>query len=304
MPFIIGFFTMAAYAQSLSIAPAHVVCDYDLGIKLDTQIKNKMLKALTTQGISTLSDMSRFALLPSIGILSERTMADLPPKTEMELDVSFALVDALTGNVFDSKNFNIQAKGTNKINAIYNGVSKLSLDTHDFQQFIQKAKVRVIDFYESSLNSIFLKAQAAAQQYDYEQALYILAEVPSEIPSYKKVVAMVDKYYREYENKIAGELFRRAEAAWISSPNLDGAQKAAAILAEIPIQTKYDKSVNSLMAKIEKQLSEQDRREWALISKELERRHKEKMSTISAWRDVSVAYARNQPKQYTKVVFW
>lgn len=296
--------TIRLQAQSICIAPAHLVCDYNVGNKVDTQLKNKMLKALTSNGISIQSERARFALVPTISILSENTIADIPPKTEMDLEVNFALVDAMSGKIFESNSYEVKAKGTNKINAIYRAVSNLSLSTPEFDSFMQKAQKRVIRYYEQSLDQLIRSAESAAKMGHHERALAILDEIPSEISGYGKVSEVIQKIYGEYKEKKAAELYQMAEAAWIAQPNLEGAKKASIFLSQIPTKTQQEAKTKNLIQRIEKRIKEENEKEWKFIFDQYERRHREEMNRIDSWRQISVEYARNQPIEKTKVVFW
>lgn len=291
-------------AQGISISPAHAQADYKISDKLDTQLKNKMVQALNAGGMVSNDPMARFALLPTIGIISESTKATIPAKTEMELDFTFSIVDWMTGNVYDTYSIPVQTKGTNKQNALAKGASSLTLNTPDFQSFLDRGRHRIISYYESNLNNILSQAMGLSKQGEYEHALYLLSEVPSCIGSYRKVVDTMSQCYIAYNNKIAADICQRAESAWIAEPNATGAREALAILSDLPANTTSAGRAKALMRKIEKKLSVDERRQWALLEKELNRKHKEEMATINAVKAIGVAYAKSQPKQVTNTVLW
>lgn len=292
-------------AQGLTIAPAHVVSDYNLGDKTDHLLGQKMKRVLTSSGLSSESELSRFALVPHITIVDEHTSATVPPKTTMQLSVSFDVTDMQTGNVFNSYEITVQGKGTNKANAIHHSVTALSLDTPEFKSFIGRSRSRINDFYESQVDNLVALARTHAKQGEYGLALYLLSEVPGSIASYGKVISAIEECYDLYIEVRAPQLLRQAEATWATSPNATGARKAMELLQEIPAgYKKYDKQVSAFIDKVAKKAIADDNRTWDFLEREAERRHLERISTLEAARDVAVAYALNQPQPINNIILW
>lgn len=295
---------LSANAQGVPITPAHAKSDYELSNKVDTQLKNKMVKALNAVGLVNNDPLARFALLPTIGIVSENTRASVPVKTDMELDFTFSIVDWMTGNVYDTESIVVKSTGTTKQNTIAKAASSLKLDTPEFQSFLGRAQQRIISYYEANLKNLLNQAKNLSKQGEYEHALYVLGEIPSAVNGYDRVVAAMNECYKLYNDKLAADLCQKAEAAWIASPNQNGAQEALALLSQIPSNTSSASRAKAIMNKIEKKLSADEKREWALREKELNRRHKETMAATQAARAIGVAYAKNQPKTVTKIILW
>lgn len=292
-------------AQGIAIAPAHAVCDYNLGDKADRLLGQKMKQALTANGVSSESEFARFALVPNITIVDEHTSTGLPPKTSMELSFTFAVTDAQTGNVFDSFVINTNTKGSNKANTLHKAIASLQLDNGEFRGFVSRSRGRIVDYYERQVDNLINLARSSAKQGEYGFALYTLSEIPSAIPSYSKVVKALEECYQNYANAESKRLLQQAEAVWAANPTASGAQEAMEIVREIPMGTKQDKAVKAFMAKVSKKMTADNQREWALLEKEAARRHAEKQAVVKAARDVAVAYAKNQPKKvYNNIILW
>lgn len=140
------FFTQIK-AQQLTIAPAHLVSDYEVPEKLDNQVKSKLQRALTEYGISSEVDASRFSMVPEIIINDEQTTATLPAYCNVNFDFVVSLRDVFSGKNFASTSINVAGSGVNKANAISNGVSGLKFSGNDFSSFCESAKQKIFDYY-------------------------------------------------------------------------------------------------------------------------------------------------------------
>lgn len=136
---------------------------------------------------------------------------------------------------------------------------------------------------------------------------------------------------------------KQAQGAWAEQPNKEGAAKAIEYLSRINFASSSHSQVNSLMNKITQKLVSDDKREWEFkvqqYQDKVEREKREwnqriqeykdqqvkdaenrafaqrkyvddvatKRMVIQACRDVSIEYARNQPKEinnYNKIYTW
>lgn len=292
-------------AQILNVAPAHLVCDYEVPEKLDTQMRTKLQHALTKYGISSEPGISRFAMVPSISIINEQTTSTVPVFCDVEFDFVISLEDAYSGKVFSTFSKTIKSRGTNKPNAIAKGVSSLRLNTPEFAHFCEDAKSRVFEYYEGQIGAIAAKAKRAAVQCDFEEAVFILAEVPEECPSFNnQILPLILQYYEQEKNLFGEKVLAEARAAWAAEPNERGAAKVAEIMANMPPSCSSSAAARQFVNQISSKIEAIEKWERNYQDREQAFRHDERKATISAARAVAVAYASNQPKYITKVFLW
>ena len=292
-------------AQILNVAPAHLQCDYEVPDKLDTQVRTKLQRALTKYGISSEPGVSRFAMVPSIAIIDEHTTATVPAFCDMEFDFVISLQDAYSGIVFAAFSKTIKCRGTNKSNAIAKGVSSLRLDTPEFAHFCEDAKSKVFEYYERQIGAIAAKAKQAAVQRDFEEAVFILAEVPEECPSFNtQILPLIQQYYEREKDLFGEKVLAEARAAWAAEPNERGAAKVAEIMADMPPSCSSSAAARQFVNQISNKIEAIEKWERNYQDREQAFRHDERKATISAARAVAVAYASNQPKYITKVYLW
>lgn len=299
-------FTVGLFAQTFTVAPAHLVSDYNLSEKLDSQVQQKLQKALTKNGIGSLPHISRFAVVPTVIITNEVVTATVPQFFDVEFELVFNMCDIQTGKVFGSTSIETKTRGYSRENALTKGISSMKYDKDPaFVNFIAQSKKAIFDYYEQNLSAILSKAEQAAMNNDYAQANFIISEIPLEIPSYETMVQPVLFVYAQKAiDMVVEPLLNQAKAAWAANPNSEGAEKVAQILMKAPAGSSFSEEINNLIIKIETDVKSIDQREWNLKVQQLNNEHIERMDQIKAARDVAISWAENQPKVVNKIYLW
>ena len=295
-----------ASAQQFAVRPAHLNSDYNVPEKAETQLRDKMLAALSSAGLATTAENAAVALVPSISILNEQTGAGVQNTVSMKLNYTFSLVGIASGVVFDSYIVEgVQTRGQNKINAVARSFAGVNLNTPAFQAFLSNGQSKIVAYYQRQLQKTLAKAQTNINSKQYEDALAILMEIPEETPGYTtKVLPMVERTYKMYANNLAASLLQQAQAAWAAAPDEEGAERVAEILSEMPVGTTSSAAARQLVKEIEARVKALDQRRWAAMNAALAREHQERMSVIKAARDVAVAQAKRPIRVVQHVHLW
>lgn len=292
-----------ASAQQFAVRPAHLNSDYNVPEKAETQLRDKMLAALSSAGLATTAENASVALVPSISILNEQTGAGVQNNVSMNLNYTFSLVGIASGVVFDSYVVEgVQTRGQNKINAVARSFAGVNLNTPAFLAFLSNGQSKIVAYYQRQLQKTLAKAQTNINTKQYDDALAILMEIPEETPGYTtKVLPMVERTYKMYANNLAASLLQQAQAAWAAAPDEEGAERVAEILSEMPVGTTSSVAARQLVKQIEARIKALDQRRWAAMNAALAREHQERMSVIKAARDIAVARAK---RPVTVVHLW
>ena len=295
-----------ASAQQFTVLPAHLNSDYNVPEKAETQLRDKMLAALSSAGLATTAENAAVALVPSISILNEQTGEGVQNTVSMNLNYTFSLVGIASGVVFDSYIVEgVQTRGQNKINAVARSFAGVNLNTPAFQAFLSNGQSKIVAYYQRQLQKTLAKAQTNINSKQYDDALAILMEIPEETPGYTtKVLPMVERTYKMYANNLAASLLQQAQAAWAAAPNEEGAERVAEILSEMPVGTTSSAAARQLVKEIEARVKALDQRRWAAMNAALAREHQERMSVIKAARDVAVAQAKRPIRVVQHVHLW
>ena len=179
----------------------------------------------------------------------------------------------------------------------------IQLNYLDFE--FQDAKSKVFEYYERQIGAIAAKAKQAAVQRDFEEAVFILAEVPEECPSFNtQILPLIQQYYEREKDLFGEKVLAEARAAWAAEPNERGAAKVAEIMANMPPSCSSSAAARQFVNQISNKIEAIEKWERNYQEREQAFRHDERKATISAARAVAVAYASNQPKYITKVYLW
>lgn len=301
---VLTLFSFWGQAQDLSIAPAHLVSDYQLPEKIDNSLKQRMLSVLSREGIGAEAERSAIALVPRVAILNEENTGGYQPTYKMDLELIFSLVDLYDGTVFFSHNFRQQSKGTSKANAIAKALSAIDLNGSEFASFIASAQGKALEYLERTVKIRISQAQTARKAGNYAEAISLLSSLPERLPSYPKVLQEMTACYDAYREQRGKELLLEAQGVWASTQTLEGAEQVAALLAEIPTGSSSFAGAKRLMADIAKRVKDLDAREWASKERELARRHQVRKAAVGAIRAIGVAYAKSRPRVVKNVILW
>ena len=137
------------------------------------------------------------------------------------------------------------------------------------------------------------------------EAVFILAEVPEECPSFNtQILPLIQQYYEREKDLFGEKVLAEARAAWAAEPNERGAAKVAEIMANMPPSCSSSAAARQFVNQISNKIEAIEKWERNYQEREQAFRHDERKATISAARAVAVAYASNQPKYITKVYLW
>ena len=184
-----------------------------------------------------------------------------------------------TGTGFTTRS--AESTGANKANAIALGVSKIRLNDAQFANFIDDSKRKVISYYESQMSAIIAKAQNAAKARNFDEAIYILSEIPEECPSYpSKVAPLIQQYYKQEMDLYGEKLLAEARAAWAASPNAEGAARVAEILADMPPSCSSSAAAKTFVGQIGNKVASLEAWERKYLEREQAYRHDERKASI------------------------
>ncbi len=293
-----------SYGQELtSIGVAHLKSDFSLPKVIDTQVKGKIKRALSLNGLSDAKQPS-LVLVPEIMIVSENMLYGVPAYFEVEYDIVFYLQSLYGNNSFDSYTYSVKGKGRNKNNAIAKSMKKVRLNTPKFSQFLQKAQKKAIAYYEKKLPYIIQKANTAINVKEYDKALFILSDVPESIPSYSsQVLPLIEKAYQMYAKNNADAILQKAKALWAANKSDINAYRVAELIATIPTGTQAYQEAKTLIEDLENHTTDKEKLNEKIRLQKINQGHKERMAYIAAAKEVGIAYGKNSSNT-NKIILW
>ena len=273
--------------QRISITPVYHTSKFTE--KDGSLLINKMNKLVSKDGLS--SNYSRFIMWPRVDELSLEPTSTVPVMYVAELDVTFYIGDNITQTIYGQVNFTVEGVDRKSEKAKYKALKNIKSTNSECVGLLKQAKEKIIEFYNSNCDFIIKEAHTLAKANKHDAAIYKLTSVPNVCKEcYDQCMDAVGPIYQQKIDRDCQMKLSKAEGIWNASQDMRAAKEAGYILSTIEPGAACFKKAFSLSKKIEKKVSEIDKREWEYIltdqSQESER--------IQAIRDIGVAYGENQ----------
>ncbi|MBP2691693.1 MAG: hypothetical protein J6B44_07710 [Muribaculaceae bacterium] len=293
-------------AVSLACAPfasAQQNCDIHLmvvpieqGADVNDDVEDLLMTRLTTvitgtDGVTADPDYDRFFITGKFNHLYQDVVAGPPMSHVVKTMLTLYIGDNVSHKIYSTTTMELKGVGTSETRAIVNALGALNRKNSALTSFVEKGTRKVLDYYNKEYPVLIRKAETAAAQRDYGQALNVLAAVPECCSGYKQVESALLRIYNQNVDFIARQLLAMANAAWGANPTSAGAREAYRYLVLIdPASSVYPEAqaLHREMKKIVKDDYDFENREKYHDAIALEQ------SKIEAARAVGVAFGNHQ----------
>lgn len=291
-------------AARIAISP-YVDPGLNFNREVQKQLTNKMNAILTKQGIAG-SRNQRFIITANAEVSSEDIVVTTKEMYQYELNVNFIIGDGIEGTKFAMASQMVKGLGETKADAYIQALKKIKPTDPIFQDMVNEAKIKIIEYYNSKCDFIISEAKTMAQKQDYNGAIYKLMSVPDVCKDcYDKCMAEVQPIYQAMIDDEGARFLAEARNVWGAGQDVSAADAAGAILAQINPSSKSYAAAEKLSADIAKRVKELDKREWEFQLKQQQDEVDLEKASIKAIRDVGVAYGENQqPVTYNVRTWW
>ncbi len=254
-------------------------------------LETKLGQMVTKNGISDISYNSRFIITPNVSVMSKDVIGSAPPKIALNLDITLYIGDGINGTLYTSKSFNVKGVGSNETKAYIAAIKNMRTNGDDVQLFVTEGKQKIIDFFNNNCELIQKEANTLANQNRFEEALGLLVNVPVSSTCYDKVGKSLKTMYQKTIDRDCEVQLAQATAIWNAGQDMEAANTAGAILAEIEPSSACYSSVKALFSKIEGRVKTLSDRPWEYKLKVLDAN----VEIAKGAQNVLMAYAKNQP---------
>ncbi|MDD7887122.1 hypothetical protein [Flavivirga sp. 57AJ16] len=260
-----------------------------------SMLKNKLGRIITENGISDNVYNSRFIITPNITVLNKNITGTAPPMVVLNIDLTLYIGDGIAGNLFSNESIQLKGVGTNENKAYIAALKQLKPKSQDIQRFISKGKQKIIDYYNTNCNLMIKKAKSLEAQNNYEEALFVLINVPEASTCFNSIKSKIKPLYTKAINRDCKLKLNEASAIWAANQDIDAANEAGLLLSSIEPTASCFSQVKTLYNKIAIRVKDLGDRDWNYDLKVLE----VESNIVKAARDVGMAYGKNQPKSVT-----
>ncbi len=181
---LIGFVSNAQNSLGNSDDAARIVLNTyvpaDANIKPAAQklFESKLNAIVAANGMGGSGASQRFLISGQVNELSKNIIVGPPDQIILELEVNLIIGDGLDGTIFATESLNFKSIGDNETKAYIEALKKIKTSDKNILAFVEKGKSKIIEYYNSKCDFILKQASSLSKQKSYDNALYVLAEVP------------------------------------------------------------------------------------------------------------------------------
>lgn len=226
------------------------------------QLELKLNQLLMQNGIANDDPNNSFVLTTKVSVITKDIVAGAPQKISMNLDFTFIIGNAEMNKKFESVTLSSVGVGINENKAFIAAIRNIKPHNPKLVKFVQAAKNEIIEYYTLACSQIQKKAAQEASRRNYEQAIYLLMQIPDVCDCAYECQNMAIQYSQECLNNNAAQLLNQAKSLWVANPDASGASGVADILAQIPANTASQQGIDRLISEIKGKLKADQKKDW------------------------------------------
>ena len=253
----------------------------------------KQLERLITQSKLDIGwKNANFAITAKFDQLDRYIVGNAPTQIANVFGVTLYLVDIYNQKLFASTYVEVKGVGTNDTKASMNAIRQLNAGNGKINTFLSGAKKKIIGYYDSQLPSLLKEARTKASFKNYEEALAMLAVVPTCCNGYDAAMKEAMRIYVLYRDTYFQARLNEAKAIWAANPTQAGSVAVVAILASVDPEAKCYKESMALLSQVAKVVKTD-------VDYETKKKYEDAVELeklrIHAIGEIGKAYAANRP---------
>jgi hypothetical protein len=264
----------------------------DITQEIADRISMKMMQMTSQNGISGTGAASGFVLGTEIAQTGRAATGTAPQKMTVKYDLTFKVVNIVTGDVYASATQEVTGVGNSFVEANQNFVKEIK-NTPAIQKMLQTASERIVKWYDENIETVKNQVAQAEADGNFALAMGILSSVPEQAKGAflwasskqpETLKAMLHKQAAdmlgEMESVIAsaGDEFTPAAGAYFKLIPTDAPEYAKAQ----GLYTEYQKKCNVRRADLEAKAERDEQAARELEKVKMLYDHEEELANIEA----------------------
>lgn len=253
-------------------------------------LETRLRQMVTQGGMEGGAKFANFCVVANTVEASKEQVSGLRPVVALTIELDLFVGNNYTGEKFASTTITLNGAGRSEAKAYSAAFGSINSGNAQMQAFLKEAKKKVYEYYEAQMADIILQAKKFAALHEYEEALCLLASVPTCCSRYADVEQCLLSVFQAYIDYDCATKVAKARAIWNATQNEEGAALAGAyLMAMDPSSSCWDDAL-TLAETIRQRIGD----EWE-FAKELQRDAVQlERARIEAMRAIGVAYGENQ----------
>jgi len=314
----------------------------DLPSESKALLETKLSQITSNYGMGGSDINPRFIITASVNVSSKDIIAGPPPMIAQNIDITLFIGDAFENKIFSNLTLSLKGVGNNENKSLIDALKRINPKNKEIESFIEEGKNKIITFYNTQCDFFSKEAETLTKQGKYEEAIYRLSLIPEVCQDcYFKSLDQMTSIYQQKIDSDCNQILNNAKTIWVAQQNSQGAEKVGDILSQVNPAANCHTEVNKFIKSVESKLKADEKARWDFKMKQYEDkivREKEELrlseiqaqrdyemgkenlkyqdkqaernyvldkTRVSAYRDIAVEYAKNQPKTiYYNNIYW
>ena len=184
MLLVVPFFTMAQNSEGQMNDKDRIAIginipeDLNIGASAQTVLNSKLEQMVNLNGLGSEGEYTIFYLEPSIAVISSNVTGGTVPMKAIELECNIQLKDKITGNAYGGTSVTLKGVGNTDAKAYIQAFKRINPKSTQIRGFIDRSKVKILEFYNSECGAILSKAEAMVAGGYASEAYCMLLSIP------------------------------------------------------------------------------------------------------------------------------
>lgn len=265
---------------------------------------SKLTQAVANKGMGGGGVSPRFLLTAKMEQLTKDVVPSAPTMQAYTFEVYLYIVDFVDNNIVSSVSFTTKGAGSNSNKAYTNALRSVNLKNSIVDHFLDEGKRKIIAYYNSRCDFVIARAKSLAVQNQFAEALNTMSSIPEVCKDcYMKALGEVGPIYQDMIDHDCQIMVNVANSVFAADPTSNGAMTAGAVLAQIDPDSRCYNDSQRLISKMAAKVLKDEQRDWSFMKHVYENETMLESLRIRAFRDVGVAYGRNQRPTYNNIMW-
>ncbi len=261
---------------------------------INNQLANRFIQMFSSEeeiGVGT--GYSQFFITARFANSYKETLAGPPEQHVVRTTLTIWIGDLENKSIFSSCSVELRGVGTSETRAYTNALRQLKANSPQLQTLVTQAHDRILGYYDSNYQKILQKANTAATQNNYDEALMYLGAIPECCSGYSQAQTQMINIFHKRCNYEGQRLLTEAQGVWAANPTDEGAAEAMSLINEINPAASCYSQVPAFVKKMQSVV----KANWDFENKtKYQNEVKLREQEIAAAKAIGVARAKNQPK--------
>lgn len=192
--------------------------EMDIDGDVSTVLYNRLSQAVSLNGLASVSDSYKFALVPIVTIVSEDVTESVPPQYLTEVEIALYFADMTREVVLATEVINKKGFGTTLTKSVHKALSSLQARDPKIKNLFITAKKRIDEYYRTECETIAAKIEVYLNSGMLKEALVEYNAIPkSNVDCYNSCSLLFQNVSDEEINNAKKQLEENPDVSWIKN---------------------------------------------------------------------------------------